>query len=248
MTLWASLWALAVLSAGAQLSAAGKNATVPPDVQALLAKADNFRVPFREGRVRVELLALEDGRVTGRSDFEVLQSADGASRVEMLDARVRGQRALLSDQGLWLYVPASRRAIRLTPLQRLMGNANYGDIGRMRLTDDYRVARAEPAVDRPGVWVLHLEACSATAVYPEVEMLVEEKTGRPLMADFYVASGKLLKSAEYDPPVELDGREVIAAITFTSGSDDGKRTRMVMEAFREQALPEHLFTVSGLAK
>jgi hypothetical protein len=129
-----------------------------------------------------------------------------------------------------------------------MGNANYGDIGRMRWTDDYRVARAVPEADQPGVWVLRLEARTATAVYPEVELRLEESTARPLRADFFMASGKLLKSAEYDPPVILNGRKVIDAITFTGCSGGGTRTRMVMGAFREEILLDHIFTVGGLAQ
>lgn len=243
MALAVALWVLTVLG-----PAEARRPAAAPDIEGLLARADAMRVPFREGRVRVELFTLEGERVTGRSAFEVLQSACGASRVEMLDARVRGQRALLSDHGLWLYVPSSRRAIRLTPLQRLMGNANYGDIGRMRWTDDYRIARAEPAEDRPGAWLFRLEACAPTAVYSEVALWVEDGTARPLRAEFYLASGKLLKSAEYAPPVILNGREVIDTVTFTGGLSGGTNTRMVMGAFREETLPEHLFTLGGLSQ
>jgi len=215
---------------------------------ALLARADAMRVPFREGRVHVELLTLDGDRVTGGSAFEVLVSKGGASRVEMLDSRFRGQRALLSDRGLWLYVPTSRRVIRLTPLQRLMGNANYGDIGRMRWSDDYRIVQTTPATDRSGVWVFCLEAKAPTAVYPKVLLWLEDGAGRPLRADFFMASGKLLKSAQYDPPETLNGREVIDTITFTGGLSTGVRTRMVMGAFQETTLPEHLFTVGGLSR
>jgi hypothetical protein len=213
---------------------------------ALLGRADEMRLPFREGRVRIELFTLKGDLVTGRSAFEVLQSDQGASRVEMLDARVRGQRALLSDHGLWLYVPSSRRVIRLTPLQRLMGNANYGDIGRMRWTDDYKIVEVTRAVDRQGVWAFRLMARAPTAVYPEVALRLEEETARPLDADFYAASGKLIKSATYNPPVMLNGRKVIDTITFTGGLEGDTQTRMVMGAFQKENLPEYLFTVGGL--
>jgi hypothetical protein len=99
MFLGAALWVFVVLSPGIWQASAGEAAEAPPGMEELLARADAMRVPFREGRVRVELLTLEGDRVTGHSAFEVLQSAGGASRVEMLDSRVRGQRALLSDQG-----------------------------------------------------------------------------------------------------------------------------------------------------
>jgi hypothetical protein len=242
------LWIILFLASSGQSISAKERSVAPPDMVALLARADDMRLPFREGRVRVDLLTLENDCITGCSRFEVLQSDNGASRVEMLDSRARGQRALLSDRGLWLYVPSSRRVIRLTPLQRLMGNANFGDIGRMRWSGDYRIAQVKPDLDKPGVWMFRLEAMAPTAVYADVTLRLEEKTGRPLEADFYAASGKLLKSASYDPPVVLNGREVIDAITFTGGLSVGVCTRMVMEAFREENLPEYLFTVGGLGK
>ncbi|MFO8089839.1 MAG: outer membrane lipoprotein-sorting protein [Desulfatiglandaceae bacterium] len=242
------VWMLIFLTSVGWEASAENDAVVPADMAALLERADEMRLPFREGRVRVELLSLKGDRVTGRSAFEVLQSDGGASRVEMLAARVRGQRALLSDHGLWLYVPSSRRVIRLTPLQRLMGNANYGDIGRMRWTDDYKIVKVTRAVNRPRVWAFRLKAKAPTAVYPEVALRLEEETARPLDADFYASSGKLIKSAKYNPPVVLNGRKVIDTITFTGGLGGETRTRMVMGAFKEENLPEYLFTVGGLGK
>jgi len=241
-------WIFFLSTPGGWLVSAEDDKVVPPEPAALLTRADDMRMPFGEGRVRVDLITLEGDRITGRSRYEVLQSDHGASRVEMLDARVRGQRALLSDRGLWLYVPSSRRVIRLTPLQRLMGNAGYGDVGRMRWSDDYRIAQVSAAKNRAGVWLLHLKARAPAAVYSEVALRLEEKTGRPLDADFYAASGKLLKSAKYGPPVEFNGRLVIDTITFTGGLSVGIRTRMVMGAFCEENLPEYLFTIGGLGK
>jgi hypothetical protein len=129
-----------------------------------------------------------------------------------------------------------------------MGNANYGDIGRMRWSDDYKIVKAGSAVDKPEVWVLRLKAKASTAVYTEVALRLEEETACPLDADFFAASGKLIKSAEYHPPVMLNGRNVIDAITFTGGLGGNTRTRMEMGAFREENLPEYLFTVGGLGK
>lgn len=208
--------------------------------QDMLTAADQWRLPFEEGRLTVTLTSDGDS-----SRYAVLIRADGTSRAEMLDPRQRGQKVLLAEDGLWLSMPRSHRIIRLTPLQRLMGQASYGDLARLRWARDYRVDAAVQE-EEDGAWRLSLIATAATAPYGSLTLWLDAATFRPLRATFFLPSGRALKTAVFGPPVTVLGREIIDTITFADIDTPESQTTMQISAFVAESLPAALFTVEGL--
>lgn len=100
-----------------------------------------------------------------------------------------------------------------------MGPAAAGDAARTRFQDDYRVeALAEDALEGRPCWRLDLAARSPATSARRVQLWVAREPVAPLKAAFFLASGKLARTATFGPPAEALGRPVLARMTVTEAS------------------------------
>ena len=104
---------------------------------------------------------------------------------------------------LWFYDPSSQASIRISPQQRLLGQASNGDVVTVNLAKDYkaRIENEETVLDgdrkERATYKLQLEAAAADVSYQRVELWVDRANQRPVKAQFYAHSGGLLKLAYY---------------------------------------------------
>ncbi|MEJ0023357.1 MAG: hypothetical protein WDN76_07910 [Alphaproteobacteria bacterium] len=97
-----------------------------PSPAQIVADSDAFRLPPMSagGAVRADLRII-DGQGAGRRvDSVTVLTRDTSSLAQITDGDQRGMKFLSSPAGYWLYAPNTRRAIRLTPLQLLRGQAS----------------------------------------------------------------------------------------------------------------------------
>ena len=59
------------------------------------------------------------------------------SLVRFLSVRSKGQSLLMRGDDMWFFLPAVARPVRITPIQRLLGNVSNGDLARLRYALDY---------------------------------------------------------------------------------------------------------------
>ncbi len=110
---------------------------------------------------------------------------------------------LFDGPSLWFYDPSSKASVRISPQQRLIGQAAVGDILTVNLAVDYTgtVVGTETIQDAEHAnrqcWHLDLKAANDRATYFHVEYWVEQGTNAPIKAKFYSDSGKLLKILYY---------------------------------------------------
>jgi len=57
---------------------------------------------------------------------------------------------------------SASRPIRISPLQRLMGQASNGDVARTSFTVDYN---AKSATEEDGAWVIELEGAVVGSIF-----------------------------------------------------------------------------------
>jgi hypothetical protein len=118
-------------------------------------------------------------------------------------ARDQGKLVLFNASNMWFYDPASKASIRISPAQRLVGQASDGDVLTVNLGHDYtaKLLGAETIPDADKVtrdsWHLELTAATPEAAYSRLEYWVEKGTSRPVKVRFYSDSGRLLKLAYY---------------------------------------------------
>lgn len=236
----------------------------------LLARVDAHRMPRKDVRVLVDILEVEaaSGTRTEEHGYRVFLNDVSASVVEMLSAAERGRRVLMTDDAVWLHIPTSARPIRITPLQRLQGQANTGDVGRLHWDGAYRIAAVEdgaasglerPALDAAAdavgarfrsleghpLHLLHLEALTATATYPRIDVWISAVDLVPLRADYFLISGKRLKTGWFTEPQATGQGDVVRAVVFQDDANSGRITVMHTKEVAEDRRPASLFTVRG---
>ena len=203
---------LATLAAALLLLAAvpGQAQTPMPtaahDVQALLKAADKYRMSADNLQVETQVLVLNaDGSTDKERRYTVFAQAERQSLVLMRSPAETGQKVLMLGDDYWLLMPGSQRALRITPMQKLLGDASTGDIATLRWADDYSgsVVGEEPCGEpRQTCQHLSLAASRKGVSYQRIELWLGKARHEPVRADLYVQSDKLAKQAlfEMDKP------------------------------------------------
>lgn len=216
---------------------------------ALLARSDEIRNPGRSFRVDVELLEYRNGVQANAMALQVFARAEpGEERfgnIVRFARPVQDQGKLMLFQGkdLWFYDPESKASFRLSPQQRLMGQAANGDVLAVRLATDYSasVMGRETITDASKVSReadhLLLEARTPQAVYTRIEYWQDAATADPIKARFYSDSGQLLKTAFYRRPVESLGKARPSEVLIIDGLNANLVTLMRYSNYAWQDVP-----------
>src|SRR5688572_2991294 len=119
------------------------------DATSLLARSDEYRNAMNSFSIDVELTSFE-GTKSESSKFRVYGKGSERSVVEFTaPAAEKGKFLLMLRDAMWIYMPSASRPIRISPLQRLMGQASNGDVARTSFTVDYN---AKSAVEDGDTW------------------------------------------------------------------------------------------------
>jgi len=197
------LFACLGLMASAGLAAAA------PSAQALLAASDAIRNPDKPFALTVTLVEYRNAKQVDSSTLGVYSKADASSGQFrslirfVAPARDANKLMLKSGNDLWFFDPASKASIRISPQQRLLGQAANGDVVTVNLAKDYQaqLAAEENVLDGDRqsrrCYRLALAAVSTDVTYHHIEMWLDASNSRPVKAKFYTESGQLLKTAYY---------------------------------------------------
>jgi outer membrane lipoprotein-sorting protein len=248
---------LARFGAGLALATAlssGLVAAAPaPDAQAILAASDAVRNPSKPFSITVSLTEYTSGKQSDASTLQVYSREDASSgqfrclmRIS-LPARDANKLMLKSGNDLWFFDPASKASVRISPQQRLLGQAANGDVVTVNLAQGYK-ARLEQEEDvqdgdrktRPA-YKLALTAAVADATYHSVEMWVDKADNRPLKARFFSESQRLLKTAYYRRYREEMGAVRPTEVVIIDGINPNLVTVMRYDEFTPRNIPESWF-------
>jgi len=134
-------------------------------------------------------------------------------------ANMRGKKLLMVNDDLLIFIPKTQRPVRLTPSQRLLGQAANGDVMNIRFQADYEPLLSDgeiltvEGVQRDCV-ILDMKARRKSTAYSRMVLWVEKETFLPVKAECYALSGKMLKSVEYSRVREFDGKKVVYRATI----------------------------------
>jgi hypothetical protein len=225
-------------------------ARAAPDPQAILAASDAVRNPSKPFAVTVTLIEYRSAKQTDANTLAVYSKADANSgQYRSLIRFVAPQRdanklMLKSGNDLWFFDPASQASIRLSPQQRLLGQASNGDVVTVNLAKDYKAELEgdEDLTDGERVMrhchKLGLAAVSPDVTYHRVEIWVDTTSSRPVKARFFAESGHLLKTAYYRKFQPQLGRERPTEIVIIDGLDPGWVTVMRYSDYAWREVPD----------
>ncbi len=225
------------------LGLAASAATIAPvDAVALVKRADSMRNGWPSFVVRVKISNFEDGKQDEEDLFEVSQKGTDKTYVEFMSPRDKGRHLLMLGDDMWIFLPDTSRPVRITPLERLSGNASNGDVARTNYAVDYDVVylRDEKAGD-VDCHVLELTARRKGATYHRIEYWLSVEDSRPVKAEFYLTSGKHIKSATYDEFLTVGGHRLLRRMTIYDQIRKTSHSVMEYSGYAPRELPDKIF-------
>ena len=194
-------------AAGAALLLAALGAFAAPDPQSILEASDAVRNPDKPFGLTVLLLEYRNGRQVGENTLQVYSRADVKSgqfrSLVRFVAPPRDADKLMLKNGndMWFFDPSSKATIRISPQQRLLGQAANGDVVTVNLAKDYHAELAAEEDVQDGdrqmrhCYKLAVSATAPNVTYDHLEMWIALGSNRPVKARYYSESGRLLKTA-----------------------------------------------------
>lgn len=215
-------------------------------IQALVKQVDTLRMPLQSGRMFAHITLVSNGTETRPLPFLIDFSAARERRVESLGGVRKGQRVLLTSQGYWLFMQGISKPVRLTRLQRMLGQASFGDIGNLRFAEDYKITNWK--VGETGQLKVQLVAIDPSRFVEDVSLLIDPEAAIPLRAEFMYPSGKVFKLLEFSPPNFRDGLTMIRTMRFIAPDDPNRFTKLEYSDLQPHDFANDYFTVKALMR
>jgi len=224
-------------------------AGAPRDLQSLLAAVDATRNAFDEAIISARATQLVDGKESGSADFDVYVKGRDKGLIVFRGGKNSGRKVLTNGDRMWLLVPGSRNPVPITPNQRLLGGASFGDVARLSFSEDYvgKETGETEAVAGRSCRVLELTAKSPKSLYPRVLLSVDEREKVPCRVRFFLASGKEARDVTFTKFRRQAGKTVVAEMEVREllGSASKAVTRLEYRDYRTARLDPKLFTPEG---
>ncbi|MBI3665437.1 MAG: outer membrane lipoprotein-sorting protein [Acidobacteria bacterium] len=214
----------------------------PPDPMALLKRSDTVRNAWPSFVVKIKISNFEAGKQDEEHVYQVSQKGAERTYVEFLSPREKGRHLLMVGDDMWIYLPDTSRPVRITPLERLTGNASNGDVARTNYSVDYEAAylRGEQ-VDNVPCHVIELSARRKGSTYRKIHYWLRANDARPVKADFFLASGRLIKSATFDQFQQVAGKTLLRRLSIYDRVRQTSQSVMDYLEYSPRELPDRMF-------
>jgi outer membrane lipoprotein-sorting protein len=225
------------------------SALAAPSADEILAASDAIRNPGRPFSVTVTLTEFQAGKQIDTSTLisYARKQPDGqfASLIRfVLPARDAGKLMLKNGNDLWFYDPVAKASVRLSPQQRLLGQASNGDVATVNFAKDYKATLIGQEEIQDGErhtrksHKLALVAATPDVTYASIEMWVDVENNRPIKARFFAESSRLLKTAYYRRFQPQLGAERPTETVIIDGINPQSVTLMRLSDYVARAIPD----------
>jgi outer membrane lipoprotein-sorting protein len=220
----------------------GASVPATPNAADLLKRSDAFRNGWPSFVTRVKITNYESGKSDEKALYEVSQKGANKTYVEFLSPRDKGRHLLMLSDDMWIYLPDTSRPVRITPLERLSGDASNGDVARTNYATDYSAVylRTEKVGAEP-CYVLDLTAKRKGATYQRILYWVRVEDARPVKAEFYLTSGKHIKTATFDEYTDYGGKMLLRKLTLYDQIRHNSHSVLEYSGAAQRTLPDKLF-------
>jgi len=215
----------------------------------LLKSADHFRLGDESMQVETRITTFNrDGSKEKERDYLVYSRPNRQSLVLMQSPSEQGQKVLMSGDDFWMLLPGSQRPLRITPMQKLLGDASIGDIATTAWEQDYEgKVIGEEQCDQRVCLHLSLHANRKSVAYQRIELWLGKSLHEPLKADLYVQSEKLAKQASFvmdkaQAPTAVDQMILLDQLS------NHKETRVQYVNRKPKTIPDQWLNPMFLAK
>ncbi|WP_084638949.1 outer membrane lipoprotein-sorting protein [Haliea salexigens] len=220
------------------------------DATALVQRADAIRFPRESFETLITVTNYTAGEAGDVREYKVM-SRGNENTIVLTEspASERGQALLMRGRDLWIFMPTVSQPVRLSLSQRLTGQVANGDLARANFAGDYSAELAgRENLDGEDAWVLDLTAAGRGVTYAKVRYWVAVADDRPIKAEFYAVSGRLLKTSRYEAFQDLAGRMRPTRLVIEDALKEGDYSVLEYNTMTVKDLPERMFTQQYLRR
>ncbi len=164
----------------------------------ILLYADAARGNQEGVKWKLHISSVESGRQQNRS-LEVKGRGHDFFAILTAPPKVRGQILLNVDYNMWFARPGLSKPVPVSPRQKLVGGASYGDIAATNYSEDYEAALLrDEMVNGEWCYVFDLKAVTKKVTYDRIKYWVSKGRLVGVKAEFFTVSGKKFKSAVFE--------------------------------------------------
>lgn len=219
------------------------------DLKSILKTADGYRQQSEELLIKTEVKLYKNEKLDKQSLYYVFLKSGRRSLVVFKSAGELGQKVLMLDDSFWIILPNTRRPIRITPTQKLLGEASVGDIATLIWSEDYDGVIVDHNKTQQGVNSIKLDLNSTRkgSSYHRIELFLTQKDYFPIKANLYLKSGKLAKEAYYEDGTLNDQRRVVA-MTLIDRIKKNQKTIVNYQAMENKTIPDKYYNPAYLVR
>ena len=216
----------------------------------IVEDADRIRFPQEGFQVDVTITTSGADTATDERKYRVLSKGNDNTVVMVTEpASERGQIMLMKGRDLWVFLPSVSQPVRLSLSQRLTGQIANGDLARPNFAGDYvpKLLRTE-TIDGEAYQVLELIGVDRGVTYQRVVYWVRKSNSAPYRAEFYSASGRLLKTCVYEGYAKMAGQVRPTRLVMEDALRKSERSVLEYSAMKLRELPDKVFTKDYLKR
>jgi hypothetical protein len=215
-------------------------ANTEPELKVL----DGLRTLGQTVKVSTRIEVYEQKILKSQSSMSVYVGGDQRSLAVYTSEREAGQKVLMIEDKFWLFLPSSKRAMRITAMQKMMGEASVGDVASLAWSEDYDIVdKQEEGEDLK----LELVAARKGLSYSKVTLWVEQGSYLPIKADLYLKSGKLAKQALFEL-IEENGQWIMTSLSLQDRVQKDQMTKIFYDQIEPLEMQNKWFTPQYLLR
>jgi len=221
--------------------------------QDILLRIDRYRVPYEQFLIRTQITTYEGNKIKESALFDAYIKGEDKSLIIEKEGKNKNMKILYVDEKMWVQLPGSRRPIRITPIQRLMGQASNGDVAKVGFVSDYSVVSLDTVrLEDQTCYKLLLKAKWTSSTYNKIILFVLKENCQPVKAEFFLISGKHFKTAEYVQFGLFQGKLLLEKMIIYDELRTDRKTVFEYTVIKEKELPvryynkNYLIHVQGL--
>ncbi|HBD94943.1 MAG: hypothetical protein A2015_08300 [Spirochaetes bacterium GWF1_31_7] len=218
------------------------------DPASILKKVDDTRGPsFSTYQTTIEVITTEKKVITEQNKLTVIiqRGNDSVSSIAFFETPEdqKGRKMLMVGTDTWLYIPGSKKPVKISPAQKLSGNASTGDILSVNYSGDYTPSiTGNEKIGNFDCVQLELIAAKKSVTYYKIILWVDKKEYKPVKAEYYTKSLKLLKTAYFRKFEMINNKEICTESIIVDAIFNDKVTIIKNYDFRKSDKTQSYFS------
>jgi len=225
-------------------------ATLPH--QEILSESDRSRGNIAGIQWKITIDSIQNGRHQKRT-LKLKAKDVNSLAVFLSPAKVKGRKLLMRDRNMWFIKPGLKKPVPISPRQKLMGGASYGDIASTNYAGDYRVTDAsETVINGEPCYKFNLVAVDRKTTYDRIDYWISKERLTGIKAEFFTVSGTLFKTAvfEYENRISINGKPhpFVSKMTITDAMLKENITTLYYSNIKAKPVSDATFDLNLLVR